>query len=134
MKTEEKEPVIIFQGYRIIEYVFKINKHQEKNDFKLSVQPNIFNEDDHKYGEITVKLVKVNDEVNIKMSIIGRFEINRKWELDEDRIEEFLVHNGTAIVYPYMRAAVSMLTSLDSEKAVLLPTLNTNALTKSDEE
>ena len=70
--------------------------------------------------------VKINDLENerfVECEIVGKFEINPKMELKE--IEEVLSVNGVALVYPYARSIISMLTTLDSDRAIVIPTINT---------
>ena len=51
--------------------------------------------------------------------VSGYFTIN-----SESEQENYLVVNGAAIIFPYLRSAISMVSSLDSSDAVLIPTVN----------
>lgn len=74
------------------------------------------------------------DEINfrvISVEITGQFIIN---EENEDKAEEYIRLNGTAILMPYLRAFVSVLTSLDNNDAIVLPTINTHNFKEKDTE
>lgn len=125
-----EKPVINFQKYEIKEYFFKrkeIDDAQSEHpepDFELSVTPGVT--PDFSDGKISVNVNFENEDISVKLIVEGFFELNK--EVSKEKLEEYLVVNGTAIVFPYIRSMISMLTSLDSEKAILLPTINTNNL------
>ncbi|EIP8075184.1 protein-export chaperone SecB [Enterococcus faecalis] len=50
--------------------------------------------------------------------------MNKNYTDDKEEILNFLGLNGSAILLPYVRAIVSMLTTLDSNQAIVLPTIN----------
>ena len=66
------------------------------------------------------------------ISVIGYFEINP--EVEQEEIEQYLVQNGTAILFPYLRTTISFITSLDNEKAIIIPTINTIGLFEEESE
>lgn len=45
---------------------------------------------------------------------------------EQNDVEKNIRVNGTALLYPYVRSVISTLSSVDSESAILLPTLNTH--------
>ena len=61
----------------------------------------------------------------IKATITGFFDINT-----EENISDILYVNGTAILYPYLRSIVSVVSALDSSEAMVLPTINVLELMK----
>ena len=74
-----------------------------------------------KNGKVTLKAKFVDQGENktIVARVSGYFTINL-----ESEQENYLVVNGAAIVFPYLRSAISMVSSLDSSDAVLIPTVN----------
>ena len=122
----EQIPILMFQRYQIEKYHYdrkhnQLTANNEDDDYQLEVDGGI--SEDLKRGKITVELTLKTQEFNLNLCVIGYFDI--KDGLEEKEIEKALVVNGTAMVFPYIRSMVSMLTSLDSENAVLLPTINT---------
>ena len=53
---------------------------------------------------------------------LNLLEINEKTEA-----KKHLSVNGTAILFPYLRSIVSILSSLDNSNAIVLPTINTHS-------
>lgn len=126
------KPVIEFKKYRIkkIDYravddVEELTDYDEKNG-KISLSVGL-NESKEK-AQLTVSTC-VADVENLRVadiSIMGYFEINP--EVEQDEIEHYLVQNGTAILFPYLRTTISFITSLDNENAIVIPTINTMGL------
>ncbi len=126
------KPVIEFKKYRIknIDYravddVEELTNYDEKNG-KISLSVGL-NESKEK-AQLTVSTC-VADVENLRVadiSIMGYFEINP--EVEQDEIEHYLVQNGTAILFPYLRTTISFITSLDNENAIVIPTINTMGL------
>ncbi|OEZ34866.1 hypothetical protein A6B36_09575 [Lactiplantibacillus plantarum] len=68
---------------------------------------------------------------DLTVTVAGIFSLNID-DYPKDAVLNALVVNGTAILYPYVRSIVSVLTSLGSENSVVLPTINTNNLFSGD--
>ena len=88
---------------------------------ELSYVRSVDNEEDRKNGKVTLtaKFVDQGENKTIVARVSGYFTINL-----ESEQENYLVVNGAAIVFPYLRSAISMVSSLDSSDAVLIPTVN----------
>lgn len=133
VSTLEK-PVIIFKEYRISKIDYSVVDESE--------QLELYREDDKQitltigYNEEkdAARLIvgtTVIDDANLRVGTIeitGYFDINP--DTEEDQVEHFLVQNGTAILFPYLRAIVSFVTSLDNDNAIILPTINTTTFSK----
>ncbi|MGX7329798.1 protein-export chaperone SecB [Enterococcus bulliens] len=126
-------PVIVFENYKLNKYNFErkdntdhqeTTQEKEKDNVSLSVETGTT--EDLKSGRVTVNVEVQNEEMKLNIEVSGFFSINVETSVDE--ITEFLTVNGTAIVFPYIRSMVSMLTSLDSSQALILPTINTQNL------
>lgn len=126
-------PVIVFESYKLNKYNFEkkdnvdyqeTTEEKEKDNISLSVETGTT--EDLKSGRVTVNVEVQNEEMKLNIEVSGFFSINIETSADE--ITKFLTVNGTAIVFPYIRSMVSMLTSLDSSQALILPTINTQNL------
>ncbi|MGL5931289.1 MAG: protein-export chaperone SecB [Cetobacterium sp.] len=62
----------------------------------------------------------LKNEYTIEVMICGNFVIDRK---DEDFTEDIILTNCGAILYPYLRSLISLLSS-QVDRKILLPTLN----------
>lgn len=125
-----EQPVISFEGYEIKKYHY--DKKDETTDvlkdpFTISVKTGMTDELDA--GIVTANVIYETEEITVDIIVAGFFKIIEKNE--KAVISNYLAVNGTAMLFPYIRSMISMLTSLDSEKAIMLPTINTTNLLKS---
>ncbi|NLJ01090.1 MAG: hypothetical protein GX371_08085 [Bacteroidales bacterium] len=79
----------------------------ESNKFKLLLDVNVRDK---------------NNSLNIDISSEGFFEFDD--ELSESEKEFFFNINALAILFPYIRAYISTLTSLSGIQPLILPTIN----------
>ena len=118
------ESPITFKGYKInnIQYETRDSDIELTEDYKPEIE---FGADD-KFEKGTVQIISVlnTPERQITINVSGFFDINKNYTDDKDEILRFLGLNGSAILLAYVRAIVSMLTTLDSNQAIVLPTIN----------
>lgn len=116
------KPVINLQKYEVDELLisrdFTKNDHDKK---KLKLDAQVGTTDDNTQGAIKLSVSLIDENIRKKLSatITGYFEINI-----EENILDILYVNGTAILYPYLRSIVSIVSAIDSSEAMLLPTIN----------
>ncbi|MGO3116714.1 hypothetical protein [Enterococcus pseudoavium] len=132
---DSKEPIIKLQGYTIDDLHYTSLEDQVKSvpdGFKLT--PSIGMTKDLGSGKITLDVSlklkgdqKKLDPKVVTVRVTAFFDISEDLT-DEDAVGQALIVNGTAIVFPYIRSIVSMVTGLDSEQTVLLPTIATSKL------
>lgn len=127
------EPILKFKGYSINKMFYskepiEFKKEEFKDDkgFSLSVEQAISEDLTDAKLTVTIQLRDVKNEKYLIAEIESYFEFNEANSLEWAK--KVLLVNGTAIVYPYIRSMVSMVTSLDTENAIILPTINTMAL------
>ncbi|MBF7132572.1 protein-export chaperone SecB [Pediococcus pentosaceus] len=122
-------PVINFEGYRIREINYKtytsdteFDTNFNKKTTVLQTKPGI-NEDENK-GKINMIATFANkDRLSIgTLEINAFFSLNKDLDIEEKR--KYLLVNGSAMVYPYIRTIISLLTSLDNSDVTVLPSLN----------
>ncbi len=75
--------------------------------------------------EVNLELIITDKKSNfcLKLALIGYFCI-------EDKYSELFKPNLLAIMFPYMRSAVSYLTSIDGNHPIILPPINFNEYCK----
>lgn len=69
-----------------------------------------------------------NDEKTLKLNveIIGYFQFENEEDFVEEKINNLMIPNGTAILFPYLRTLISTVTSFDTlGEGVIIPTINT---------
>lgn len=70
---------------------------------------------------ITIK-DEVGESVNINIIVDGHFKFREN--IDINQLGRFFTVNAPAIIFPYIRGYISMLSSLSGITPILLPTLN----------
>ncbi|MDM8332042.1 MULTISPECIES: protein-export chaperone SecB [Limosilactobacillus] len=119
-KSSELQTPITFRGYRIKQLEYGFDVKPAKNGMKIQYGVS----DDKKHGQVTF-LVEFNDDKEVAhgiLQLVGQFDLRDN--LSEEDIAIFLGQNGSAILYPYVRSVISMVTSLDNNHVQILPTLN----------
>lgn len=72
------------------------------------------------------------DEYTFEISLTGYFSFDSQDEMDEDEKNELISKNAVAIIMPYMRSQVSLLTAQPEVDCVVLPPFNINNILKED--
>lgn len=86
----------------------KSNKEEEKNNiYRL-------------FFEITIN--DKSDSLDIFLNVEGKFEFDK--DLTDSEKDSFFNINAPAILFPYVRAYISTLTSLSGINPIMLPTIN----------
>ena len=126
--SENNNPVISFENYLISEMKFrKLSDEDEKNKFGI----NIGVDESKKFVKLKVFLSTERDIIEVEM--IGEFEFSD--EMKEEEKTKFLKINGAAILYPYVRAYISNISSFDKEALpIIIPTVNFQQIYENDEE
>ena len=123
------KPVIDFKEYRISKINYRVvdssDEFEEYRDKDKIISLNVALNDEKNSARLIVSTAVIDEKYSrvAEVEITGYFNINP--EVDESSIEQYLVQNGTAILFPYMRSLVSFITSLDNENAIIIPTINT---------
>ena len=68
-------------------------------------------------------MVEEENARRVFVSISGNFTIPES-EYSMKEIQVFVAQNGSAMLFPYLRSIVSVITTLDGPSAIVLPTLN----------
>lgn len=124
--TNNYSPVIELSSYRITNLTFKhYENKKDLEEFKEKhgeLKADIGLTEDKKDALLKLSTTVV-DESNsrvIEMTLAGQFSVNT-----DEKIDTYLSQNGTAILMPYLRTFISIISSLDNENSIVLPTVNT---------
>lgn len=126
--SKNEEPVINFKGYKITELIYKdkpLNENLKMKEKDLSLKTKFGITNDRSLGMVEQTVYFGNEKKDSfgKITVVGQFEINSKVRSDEEA-RSFIAQNGSAMLYPYVRTILSVITSLDSPDITLLPSLN----------
>ena len=128
--------VLSFEGYVIKKMDFCLNtafKPQNKEDVAIhpKFERNILKVSNDK--AIVRLVVKIEENANAPFSLYvemeGLFGL-KKWEAPENVL--FVKNNATAILFPYLRSAVSTLTCTSNIGPYLLPVVNVMEMFKDE--
>lgn len=122
-----------------IESVLKLNKivfekiefqrlgFQNDSGFELEIQSNISQRQDTEIYIVTLILNgKKPEEYTLEIRLSGFFSIEADGELTDDLKNTLVTKNSVAILMPYLRSEVSLLTAQPETECVVLPVFNIN--------
>lgn len=136
MSNHKKEPYIELEGYKIKTLNYTTDKNhikKIKSGFSFEPELGLNKEKTKAVLRVSATLKGKENSLGVEITLNGFFKINEIARDDEAALVNMLYVNGTAIIFPYVRSILSMITGLDSNSTVLLPTINTtDLLTKKD--
>ena len=113
-----------FLGYRVDAMQFALKKDAVSSAKTIDLEP-IFKRtirqgsDSEHYVSIGVELCQPDLPFDAKIILTGRFKYDG--EMD---VQNLLKVNAAAILYPYVRSTLSMMTTLAGMPPVVVPTIN----------
>lgn len=120
-----KEDVITFKGYMIEHFLLeKIESIPKDKKGIVEIKSNSFQNTEkgnEQLYRVNLNVVTYTEVSKLDLTFEGLFEIKN---LDKDTIDYFLRVSAPAILYPYMRAFISNVTSFDIDSTVILPVIN----------
>ncbi len=115
-------------------YNDKIEFHQsrQEGDIKLKTGFNVnYFENKNNDNQIKVQLETIikDDEGNYKLSLstVGIFELDKNG-IDEETAQDIIKANTVAIMFPYIRSQISLLTTQPGIQPIMIPPININSL------
>lgn len=113
---------IVFNNIEFKRLGFKNDK-----DFELEIQSNISQRQDTEVYRVTLILKgKKQDEYTLEISLSGFFSIESDDGVTEALKNTLITKNSVAILMPYLRSQVSLLTAQPEVECVVLPPFNIN--------
>lgn len=118
---------ISFKGFKVISLFFQTEQQDLKDNVSVNYQTLFSQESDREFMVLFKIILHAKDGTAINLDYAGFFEaeepITQKF-MDSD----FPIVNAPAILYPYIRSFISTLTMNAGMPAVILPTVNFQAL------
>ena len=108
-RENEIECVIRFSNTRIGKTLKKLNDDKYKCSLSLNMSDS-------------------SESAKLKIIVSGIFEFNLGF--DDEQKETIITKNTMAILFPYLRAQITIMTSQPDVEPVVLPAININALLK----
>ena len=123
MKKQEAQ--FRFLDFKVVKSIYQIDTQKFKQGGKLDVNFKFPSELDYAQGQpinfpMEVLIENEDKSLRIQVGIIGIFES----DVDITKEKSFVEVSAPAIIFPYIRAYVSNLTSMSGIQPILLPTYN----------
>jgi len=123
MKKQEAQ--FRFLDFKVVKSIYQIDTQKFKQGGKLEVNFKFPTELDFTQKNLIsfpmeVLIENEDKSLRIQVGIIGIFES----DVDLTKEKSFIEVNAPAIIFPYIRAYVSNLTSMSGIQPILLPTYN----------
>lgn len=126
--------VLKFNGYNVekLNYIRNNSKDTNSNE-PVSLSPQIMfkivlKKDDSLKSNVLIGVRLGYDDntlpFKVEAVVKGYFELEGEETTELESIYKFYLQNGTAILYPYLRAIVTTLTGTGNYQAIILPTVN----------
>lgn len=115
-----------------IEFERKGFKNENEVTFEIQVQIGVAEEKDYKVT-LTLKGDKT-DEYQFVISLSGYFSIDKAELLEDKKIKDLINKNSVAILMPYLRSEVTLLTAQPDTESIVLPPFNIHKLMENAKE
>lgn len=120
-------PHVVFDEINFKRIGFKGNSNDDGNDLEFEFQSNVAKSDDGFYRVTLSSGVKKPEEYEVFVKVTGFCQIN---ENDPNK-DILLSENAVSILFPYIRAELSLITAQPGMEPIVLPVLNISAMMKS---
>lgn len=116
-----------FNNFIIQKSIFELNQKEDVGQLSLGFKPKgKLDFDKGKFNlELGIFISDSTETLKIEIESIGYFSFEN---FDKKSLSNFLFVNAPAILFPYLRAYISSLTTLSGIKPIVLPTLNLTSL------
>ncbi len=114
-----------------IEFVRSGFKNEKELEYEMQVQIGRNPE-----GEFKVTLVltgKKEEEYHFTISLSGFFEVDDGKDLGDVKVLDLINKNAVAILMPYLRSEVTLLTAQPNTESIVLPPFNINKMLDNQE-
>ena len=115
-----------------IEFERRGFKNEKELKFSLGIQ--IGNSDQGIYKVTLVLKGEKEAEYTFLISLSGFFGVDNVDALDDKKLENLINKNAVAILMPYLRSEVTLLTAQPDTDSVVLPPFNINKLLSDEKE
>lgn len=101
------------------------SNEKPKFTFKISAGKKT---DDDIYKVTIVLLVNKDKEYNIEIALSGFFSVNTNMNIDDEHVKKLINKNAVAILMPYVRSELTLLTAQPGMESIVLPPINISAM------
>ncbi|MFR4031797.1 MAG: Preprotein translocase subunit SecB [Anaerostipes sp.] len=125
MNNKKVESVLKLNNLVYDKIDFQRQGFKTNAEFKFNISSEVYQSDEN--YRVTLKLEGEKEaEYTVYISLSGFFTLDSQCNLTEKDIETLITKNGVAIMMPYLRNQLSILTAQPETDAVVLPIFNIN--------
>lgn len=106
---------------------------QNDNDPSFGIEVQIGSGKDDSYKVTLILKGSKEEEYDFLISLTGFFMFEASGSMDEKQKERLISTNAVAILMPYLRSEVSLLTAQPDTECIVLPPFNINKMLNEDE-
>jgi len=135
-KIQLQKYIIEAIEYKISPGIEALNNDEQFN-MDINISQNLHNDNENRIATLKLGCQIGNNNLDdnfpffLKVELVGIFSYDT--DLSEDQCTRMLNVNGTAILFPYLRSLISMITTLCSIPPVIIPTINIGKLISQNE-
>ena len=125
----QNEIISVLKMDKIVFDKIEFNRFGFKNENKINMELTTSigkNEGENRYKVSLILKGNKKDEYNLSVILTGYFSFNLKSDMDITIKDTLISKNAVAILLPYMRSEVSLLTAQPDVDVVNLPIFNVN--------
>jgi preprotein translocase subunit SecB len=128
MEQQVKSAKFQFKSFRISKSNIEIKDTNIGKSFDLGFEPKgLINNEDSCF-KLQLGVFIEDDDKQMKIEIIAIADFIFDAEISKDDLEKYFYINAPAILFPYIRAYISTLSTLSGISPVTMPTLNMQSL------
>ncbi len=121
---ETVQATIRFMGYKVQSLRYRKKEGIVDSDVKIELHPSfsrhIFKISENQYDlELSIVMDQPDLPFDAEVTIVGSFQLSNSLNTDKA-----MKQNATAILYPYVRSTLAMLTTLAAIPPINIPTIN----------
>lgn len=117
-----------FEGFKIIRSLFNRKEGKLGKNFQINFQPSGIHDLSENRFQLNLKTLIVNDSELLRIEVDALATYKIIGDNSPETLKNFFYLNAPAILFPYIRAYVSALSTLSGLAPVTLPTLNLSNL------
>ena len=110
-----------------ISFVRKNFSSEEEPRFSFQISSGKKNDEDI-YKVTVVLYVEKDKEYNIEISLSGFFSVNANLDVTDNDIKNLINKNAVAILMPYVRSELSLITAQPGMDCIVMPPININTM------
>lgn len=128
MKNQSKTAKFQFKNYKVIKSHFEIKGDNPANAINLKFEPKGFINRENSCFKLQLGVLIEDENRSFLVEVIIVADFYFDTDISTEHLNQYFYINAPALLFPYVRAYISTITTLSGINAINLPTLNLTAL------